>query len=87
VSPFGRNRDVGYKIGKGQRLNQILESMEKVAEGVWTTRSARALARKHNVDVPIIQEVYRVLFEDKDPAQAVRDLMLRAPKSEAEDLI
>lgn len=87
VSPFGRNREVGLKLGKGQKLAQILAGMEKVAEGVWTTRSARALARKHNIEVPITQEVYRVLFEDKDPAQAVRDLMLRTPKSEAEDLI
>ncbi|MBI5369032.1 MAG: NAD(P)-dependent glycerol-3-phosphate dehydrogenase [Planctomycetes bacterium] len=87
VSGFGRNREVGMKIAKGQKLSEILAGTEKVAEGVWTTRSVRTLARKHNVDAPINLEVYRVLFEDKDPAQAVRDLMLRAPKSEAEDLI
>ncbi|MBI3272934.1 MAG: NAD(P)-dependent glycerol-3-phosphate dehydrogenase [Planctomycetes bacterium] len=87
VSPYGRNREVGFRIGKGQKLSAVLSGMEKVAEGVWTTRSARALARKHNVDSPIIQEVFRVLYEDKDPAHAVRDLMVRSPKSEAEDLI
>ncbi len=86
-SPYGRNRDVGFRIGKGQKLSQVLNGMSKVAEGVQTSQSILQLAKKHNLEMPISHEVYRMLFEDKDPAAAVKDLMVRAPKSEVEDLI
>ncbi len=86
-SPYGRNREVGFKIGKGTKLSQVLQGMAKVAEGVATAQSIVQLAKKHEVEMPISQEVYRMLYEDKDPAVAVKDLMLRTPKSEVEDLI
>ncbi|MCE9582891.1 MAG: NAD(P)-dependent glycerol-3-phosphate dehydrogenase [Planctomycetes bacterium] len=84
-SPFGRNRSVGLAIGRGKKLPQILAEMKMVAEGVETTRSVLALARKYRVSLPIVEEVHAVLFEDKDPRHAVRDLMKRGAKSEIED--
>jgi glycerol-3-phosphate dehydrogenase (NAD(P)+) len=85
-SRHGRNRTIGEKIGQGVSLQQILESTEKVAEGVWTTTSSRELAQKLGVAVPITDEVYKVLFEEKDPRHAVVDLMTRSKKQEMEDL-
>ena len=86
VSPYGRNRFVGEQIGKGKKLNEILAQMEQVAEGVLTTKSVCALADKYKVEMPITREVYKTLFEDKSPLQAVSDLMMRAPRSEVEEL-
>ena len=82
TSPFGRNRSVGMQIGQGRTLKQILADMEQVAEGVRTTQSVRALARRHGVDVPITEQCYRVLFRGKDPLRAVSDLMQRGAKDE-----
>lgn len=82
TSPHGRNRAVGMRLGKGETLNQILRSMEQVAEGVWTTRSAVRLARRHKVEMPITKEVYNILFNNKSPAKAVYTLMTRKPKTE-----
>ncbi|HHT9126253.1 MAG TPA: NAD(P)H-dependent glycerol-3-phosphate dehydrogenase [Candidatus Brocadiia bacterium] len=86
VSPYGRNRFVGEQIGKGRKLKEILSEMEQVAEGVLTTKSVCALADKYKVEMPITSEVYKTLFEDKSPLQAVNDLMMRTPKSEVEEL-
>ncbi len=82
MSPYSRNRWVGEEAGKGKSLKQILKQMVMVAEGVKTTRSAHQLARKHKVEMPITEQVYKVLFEDKSPKQALLDLMSRDPKSE-----
>jgi len=82
ISEFGRNRRVGELLGSGKKLDEILAGMEMVAEGVETTRSVLELAEKHHVEMPIAKEVHRVLFEGKDPRQAVEDLMLRDPKME-----
>jgi len=81
-SPFGRNRSVGERIGRGETLDQILAGMENVAEGVPTIRSVHALATDQSVDMPITSELHQVLFEGKDPRTAVIDLMTRAPKDE-----
>ncbi len=83
-SPHGRNRAVGIEIGKGRKLDEILAGMEMVAEGVFTTRAARTLARRTGVEMPITEEIYRVLFKGKAPARAVRDLMMRGRKAETE---
>jgi len=85
-SPHSRNRALGEKIGQGMSLRQVLESTEKVAEGVWTAISSRELAQKLGVEVPIFDEVYKVLFEGKDCRHAVVDLMTRGKKKEMEDL-
>ena len=82
MSRHSRNRYVGEQIGKGQKLKQILKSMEMVAEGVETSRSASQLAKKHEVETPITNEVYKILFEDKDPIKATTDLMTRDMKTE-----
>jgi glycerol-3-phosphate dehydrogenase (NAD(P)+) len=83
-SPYGRNRAVGERIGRGEPLRQILANMVNVAEGVPTTRSAQALAEQRRIEMPILTELYRVLFEGKSARAAVVDLMLRSPKVESE---
>ena len=82
MSKHSRNRYVGEQIGKGKTLKEVLKSMEMVAEGVETSRSASKLAEKNNVEVPITTEVYKILFEDKDPVKATTDLMTRDMKTE-----
>jgi glycerol-3-phosphate dehydrogenase (NAD(P)+) len=82
MSQHSRNRFVGEKLGQGKSLTQVLEQMVMVAEGVKTTRSAHQLAAKFQVEMPITEQVYRILFEDKNPKQALLDLMSRNPKSE-----
>ncbi|MDR3619010.1 MAG: NAD(P)-dependent glycerol-3-phosphate dehydrogenase [Paludisphaera borealis] len=83
-SPFGRNRSVGERIGRGEALAAILEGMENVAEGVPTIRSVHALAARSGVDMPITGELHAVLFEGKNARAAVVDLMVRMPKDEWE---
>jgi glycerol-3-phosphate dehydrogenase (NAD(P)+) len=81
---LSRNRTVGFELGKGRTLDEILASLGQVAEGVRTTKSARNLGRKLGVDLPITEEVYRVLYENKPAKQAVIDLMTRPLKHELE---
>jgi len=82
TSRHSRNRYVGEQIGRGKSLQEVLNGMIMVAEGVRTTRSAYDLSRIHRVEMPITAEVYKVLFEKKEPKQAVYDLMTRDPKAE-----
>jgi glycerol-3-phosphate dehydrogenase (NAD(P)+) len=79
---LSRNRSVGMELGKGRSLEEILDGMNMVAEGVKTTLSAYQLAQKLGVDVPIIEQTYQILYQAKDPRQAVTDLMLRDLKAE-----
>jgi glycerol-3-phosphate dehydrogenase (NAD(P)+) len=81
-SRFGRNRAVGERVGRGEPLSAILADMVNVAEGVPTTRSVRERALEEKVDMPITEELARILFEGKPPRAAVGDLMLRHPKIE-----
>ncbi len=83
MSKHSRNRYVGEKIGSGMNLKQVLKTMTAVAEGVETSRSASELAVKFKVEVPIVTEVYKILFEDKDPIKATMDLMTRNRKDES----
>jgi len=83
-SRFGRNRAVGERIGRGESLERILADMVNVAEGVPTTRSVHALARRRGVEMPITAELYQILFQGKPPRSAVVDLMLRSPRVEWE---
>jgi glycerol-3-phosphate dehydrogenase (NAD(P)+) len=82
VSPEGRNRTVGERIGKGRPLQEVLDGMDSVAEGVPTTRSVHELALRYNVEMPITQAVHAVLFENKDVLHALTELMTRDPKPE-----
>jgi glycerol-3-phosphate dehydrogenase (NAD(P)+) len=81
---LSRNRSVGLQIGRGMRLQDVLSGINTVAEGVKTTLSAYHLALKTRVDMPIVEQVYRVLYENKDPREALRDLMTRDLKREPE---
>ena len=82
ASPLSRNRYVGEQIARGQRVQEILASMKNVAEGVDTTAAAMRMAQELNVEMPITQLTYRVLFEELDPRQAVTELLGRAPQPE-----
>ena len=82
ISPYSRNRFVGEQIGRGKSLGQIENHMQMVAEGVPTAKSAYALSLKYKVEMPIIKEVYAVLYKNKSPLKAVKDLMTRERKEE-----
>lgn len=84
ISRHGRNRQVGVRLGQGEKPGDILAGMTMVAEGVYTTRSVHDKAAQMGIAMPITNEVFRVLYEQKDPRQAVSDLMLREPKGEYE---
>ena len=79
---LSRNRTLGVRLGRGERLEDILRGAATVAEGVRTTKAARDLAKRHHVEMPVVEEVYRILYEGKDPRQALRDLMTRELKDE-----
>jgi len=79
---LSRNRTVGVELGKGRKLGEILEGLGHVAEGVETTKSAYELGRRLGVELPITEEVYRVLYEDKPARQALMELMGRPLKHE-----
>jgi glycerol-3-phosphate dehydrogenase (NAD(P)+) len=79
---LSRNRQVGLALGRGKTLEEILAGMSEVAEGVRNTLSVRALAQSVEVDMPITEQMYLVLYEDKPPRQAVVDLMSRRVKHE-----
>jgi glycerol-3-phosphate dehydrogenase (NAD(P)+) len=79
---LSRNRTVGIKLGQGKKLSTILDEMNMVAEGVKTTKSAWNLARKMDVEMPILEQVYQVLYNDKPCEEAVRDLLARSLKEE-----
>lgn len=79
---LSRNRRVGLKIAHGRKLDEILGGMRMVAEGAKNTRSVHLLARRLEVEMPIVQQMYLVLYEGKQPLEAVRDLMQRSLKAE-----
>jgi len=79
---LSRNRTVGIELGRGKKIKEILEGMNMVAEGVKTTLSAFQLIQKIGVEAPIIEQMYAILYQDKDPRAAFFDLMSRDLKSE-----
>jgi glycerol-3-phosphate dehydrogenase (NAD(P)+) len=84
TGPQSRNYSVGVRLGHGETLEEVLKGARTVAEGVRTTRAVLGLAKKHKVDMPIVQEVYKVLYEGKLSRQSVVELMMRAAKDEAD---
>ena len=82
TGPLSRNRTVGVRLGRGERLEDVLADMEAVAEGVATARAVVALAEREEVDMPIAREVSAILEGRTGPEDAVRALMIREPKSE-----
>lgn len=81
-SQHSRNRKVGERLARGESLDAITSSMQMVAEGIPTTKSAYDCARKLNLETPIIDQVYAVLYQGKPPAQGLRDLLQRDQKAE-----
>mgnify|MGYP001573285540 CR=1 FL=1 len=79
---LSRNRTLGVRLGKGEKFEDIMKGLKTVAEGVKTAKAARELARKHGVDMPVVEEVYRIIYEGKDPKLALKDLMSRELKGE-----
>ena len=82
ASVHSRNRRAGYLIGQGCTMQEAMDQVKMVVEGVYSAKAARELAEKYQVEMPIIEQVNRVLFENKAPGEAVRELMLRDKKIE-----
>ncbi|MEM1128796.1 MAG: NAD(P)H-dependent glycerol-3-phosphate dehydrogenase [Bacteroidota bacterium] len=82
MSQHSRNRHLGEQIGRGRTLREVLDAMDMVAEGVPTTHAVHALAARHQVEMPIVESVHRILFEAHRPADAVEELMSRSAKHE-----
>lgn len=85
ISPVGRNRSLGEAIGRGKTLQQAQAATESVIEGVATTRSVCALAKRYGVEMPLTEAIRRVLFEAQPPRDALGDLMARPLRSELRD--
>ncbi len=81
-SRHSRNRSVGERLGKGEKLSDIMGGMKQVAEGIWNAKAARDLAKEHGIKMPITEEVCAIVENGKDPRQALKDLMGRDPKAE-----
>lgn len=86
ASVHSRNRKAGYLMGQGRTMEEAMKEVNMVVEGVYSAKAAKALAEKYQVSMPIVEEVNRVLFENKKVEDAVQDLMLRDGKIEHSDL-
>jgi glycerol-3-phosphate dehydrogenase (NAD(P)+) len=82
ASRHSRNRSVGERLGKGESLEQIMGGMKQVAEGIWNAKAARDLAAEHGIEMPITEEVCKIVEDGKDPRKALHDLMSRDPRAE-----
>lgn len=82
TASLSRNYSLGLKLGQGMKLNDILSQTMSVIEGVATAESAKELAQTFNMQMPIVEQVYKVIYEDKEPALAVNDLMTRTLRTE-----
>ena len=82
VSKHSRNRRAGILIGKGERYEDAMKEVGQVVEGVYAAKAAKALGEKYRVELPIVKEVNAILFEGKEPRDAVSELMLRDRRSE-----
>ena len=86
ASMHSRNRRAGILIGQGKTMDEAMAEVKMVVEGVYSAKAAIALAKKYDVQLPIIEQVNLVLFENKNAAEAVKDLMLRDKKIESSDI-
>jgi glycerol-3-phosphate dehydrogenase (NAD(P)+) len=82
ASMHSRNRRAGILIGQGKSMQEAMDEVQMVVEGVYSAKAAYLLSKKYHVSMPIVEQVCAVLFDGKDPALAVDDLMLREQKSE-----
>ena len=86
ASVHSRNRKAGYLIGQGKTMQEAMDEVKMAVEGVYSAKAAMKLAEKYEVSMPIIEQVNQVLFEGKNPAKAVNELMMRDGKIEHSDL-
>lgn len=86
ASVHSRNRKAGYLIGKGYTMEEAMKEVQMVVEGVYSAKAAMGLAKKYNIEMPIVEQVNKVLFEGKRADEAVKELMLRDKKEETECL-
>lgn len=82
ASVHSRNRKAGYLMGQGKSMQEAMDEVKMVVEGVYSTKAAVKLGKKYGVSLPIIEQVNKVLFENKDPKDAVNELMARDSKAE-----
>ncbi|MEK4798984.1 NAD(P)H-dependent glycerol-3-phosphate dehydrogenase [Thermoactinomyces sp. FSL K6-2592] len=87
TSKHSRNFRAGNMLSQGKKLDEVLKEMGMVVEGVKTTRAAHALKKRYNVEMPINEQLYLVLFENKEPRQAVKELMERGRTKELEEIV
>lgn len=87
TSVHSRNRRAGIELGRGKKMNEVVASTGMVVEGIRTTKAAYALARQYGVEMPITEQIYKILYEEKNPHVAVVDLMLRGKTHEAEEVV
>ena len=87
ASVHSRNRKAGYLMGQGKTMKEAMDEVQMVVEGVYSAKAGLALAKKYEVSMPIIEQVNRVLFEDKTAAEAVHELMVRGAGCENTDLL
>jgi glycerol-3-phosphate dehydrogenase (NAD(P)+) len=81
-SRHSRNRKVGELIGKGKKPEDIMKDTKMIAEGIFTTESAYDLSKQANIEMPIVEQVYKIIFHGRDPLKAIKELMTRSSKSE-----
>lgn len=86
TSKHSRNRNAGYLIGRGYSMDEAMKEVNQVVEGVYSAKAALALAKKYQVPMPIVEQINLVLFENKSPSDAVKDLLLRDKRIEHNDL-
>lgn len=84
ASIHSRNRKAGYLIGTGKKMQEAMDEVQMIVEGVYSAKAAEKLAKKYHVEMPIVHEVNKVLFEDKDPAEAMQELMQRMKREAIE---
>ena len=87
TSMHSRNRRAGIQLGQGKPLNEVLKNMGMVVEGVRTTKAVNGLAKKYNVELPISQEIFQILFQNKEPKKSVVNLMERGKTHEVEEIV
>ena len=81
-SVHSRNRKAGILIGQGKSMDEAVAEVKMIVEGIYSTKAAVGIANKYNIDVPILSEVSKILFENKDPRKSIMDLMLRDKRDE-----
>lgn len=86
TSKHSRNRNAGYFIGQGYSMQEAMDEVKQIVEGVYSAKAAYGLAKKYNIEMPIVEQINQVLFEGKSPEEAVSDLLLRDKRTEYSQL-